>query len=272
MRIADYTIAERVREGNHGTYYRATPPPRLGIDDTAVVLKVLEHHATDDDFKRFTNELRLLYSIRSDHLVELLDAGAVDGHLFMAMRRYEGALASDDDSARPDLSPDQRLTLIADAARGAHDLHEIGVAHRDIRPANVFIDGTRGRLGDLGLAQMGPGISATVGSGPIGSLVFIDPQLIASGTAGRATDIWSIGVTIHIALCGVAPFGDLPNESVLAVLRHLARTPPVVSDAIDAKVADIVRRCLAPLDRRYPTALAVAADLDALVSSKGTTS
>jgi serine/threonine protein kinase len=259
MRIGDYEIIDTVGDGNHGVYHTARPPARLGLTDPIVVLKVLDDYGSADDFKRITNELRLLHSLRSPHLVELLDAGSVDGRMYLATRHYPaGAL----EQAGPQLPRSARVAVVADAARGAHDMHEVGVAHRDINPSNIFIDRTRGRLADLGLAQTLAGATATIGTGPIGSLQFIDPDLVWGGKASRSTDVWSLGITLHCVLSDLPPFGDIPEDSLLAAFRHIVHNRPTLDHSFEPELLGVVDRCLAPVDKRFETALELADALD----------
>ncbi len=259
MKIGDYEIIDDVGDGNHGVYHTARPPARLGLTDPVVVLKVLDDYGSADDFKRITNELRLLHSLRSPHLVELLDAGAVDGRMYLATRHYPaGAL----DTAGPTLPRSARVAVVADAARGAHDMHEVGVAHRDINPSNIFIDRTRGRLADLGLAQTLAGATATIGTGPIGSLQFIDPDLVWGGKASRATDVWSLGITLHCVLSDLPPFGEIPQDSLLAAFRHVVHNRPTLDHSFEPELLGVIDRCLAPVDKRFETALDLADALD----------
>ncbi len=259
MRLGDYELIERLGDGNHGIFHIAKPPARLGLADPMVTLKVLDHFGSADDFKRITNELRLLHSLQSPHLVELLDAGSVDGRMYLATRFYPGGPLSD---IRDTLDRATLVAVVADAARGAHAMHEVGVAHRDINPQNVFIDRTRGRLADLGLAQTLAGATATVGTGPIGSLQFIDPELAWGGQASRATDVWSIGITLHCALSDQLPFGEIPTSSLMAALRHVVHTPPSLDHRFEPELLNVVSRCLAPIGERFSTALEVAEQLD----------
>jgi len=120
MRIGDYEIIDTIGDGNHGVYHTARPPARLGVNDPLVTLKVLDGYGSADDFKRITNELRLLHSLRSPHLVELLDAGSVDGRMYLATRHYPtGAL----DRAGDGFARSARVAIVADAARGAHHFY-----------------------------------------------------------------------------------------------------------------------------------------------------
>ena len=259
MRIGDYELVEAVGDGNHGVFHTARPPARLGIADPVVILKVLDDYGSADDFKRITNELRLLHALRSPHLVELLDAGSVDGRMYLATRHYPaGSLAE----AGPGLARSARVAIVADAARGAHDMHEVGVAHRDINPTNIFIDKTRGRLADLGLAQTLAGATATIGTGPIGSLQFIDPDLVWGGQASRSTDIWSLGITLHCTLSDLPPFGDIPEDSLLNAFRHVVHNRPTLDHSFEPELLGVVDRCLAPLDQRFDTAAELADTLD----------
>jgi serine/threonine protein kinase len=259
MRIGDYEIIDTVGDGNHGRYHTARPPRRLGLGDPIVMLKVLDGYSSDDDFKRVTNELRLLHSLQSPHLVELLDAGAVDGRMYLATRNYPaGALAEADDT----IPRSVRVAIVADAARGAHAMHEVGVSHRDINPTNIFIDKNRGRLADLGLAQTLAGATATIGTGPIGSLQFIDPDLVWGGQASRATDIWSLGITLHCALSDVQPFGEIPTDSLLAAFRHIVHNRPTLDDTFEPDLRAVVERCIAPPEVRFQTATELADALD----------
>ncbi len=251
--IADYVVREQLREGNHGTVMLAEPPARLGLDVDIVALKILRDHADDDDFKRVANELRLLHSVQSPHLVTLLDAGSDRGRLFFVMPYYTaGAL----EHAAANMKPEQIRQCVADAARGAHALHEHGIAHRDIKPANLFVHNGRGVLGELGLAQMVGGGTTHVGAGPLGAMEYTAPDIIWGDPGSRQTDLWSLGMTLHRALTGRGALGDMPEESILAACRHVLHTRPQIDPSIDANTRAILDRCFATdTEQHFHTAL-----------------
>lgn len=259
-RVGDYELIETLDEANHGVFYRARAPRRLGIDDEYVALKVMERHSTDGEFRRVANELRIFAGVRSEHLVEILDAGQQQGRLFYAMRWHPlGSLA------RPIVALDAAACVraVASAARGAHALHEVGVVHRDIKPANVLIDGDAGRLADLGLAQMmAPGMTTT-GVGPVGSIEFMEPDVIWGERAARSSDVWSLALTLHFALCGAGCFGNIPEGNVLEAFKHVLHRRPELSDRIPVAVRPIIERALAEKRHdRYATALEFANNLE----------
>lgn len=256
--IADYELIEVIGRGNHGVFHRARPPQRLGLSEEFVAVKVLERNATDADFHRLATELRVFSSVQSPHLVTLYDAGQQEGRLFYAMRWYsEGSL----DGSTADTST--RIQAVVDAARGAHALHEVGVVHRDVKPANIMLAGGRGFLADLGLAQVwSPGMTTT-GVGPIGSIEYMEPDIVYGERAMRTSDVWSLAMTLHHVLAGVGCYGDIPEKSVLDAFRHVLHTRPTISPAIQGPVRAVIERALAETRvDRHQTAAEFADDLE----------
>lgn len=264
-RIADYELEESLGSGNHGEFFVARPPGRLGLEVEKVAVKVLSLNASDDAFRRVGNELQLFASVSCGQLVALYDAGHQGGVFYYAMEYFpSGSLG------RPASAPDrpQVLRAVADAARAAHALHEAGVAHRDIKPANVMLSHGGGKLSDLGLAQiLAPGQTVT-GIGPIGTIEYMEPQLILGERAGRATDIWALGTTLHRALSGASVYGSIPDGDLLTALRHVVQSEPVVDGSIGDAEAALIRRCLAKERTDRPaTAEEVAQEIDQLVEA-----
>ncbi len=258
-RIADYELVKELGQGNHGTFYLALPPARLELDAEFVALKTLDRNATDADFDRLARELGVFSSLRSRYLVELYDAGQQEGRLFYAQRYYaDGALG-----AAAKLDAKAAMRAVADAARGAHALHEVGVVHRDIKPGNIMISGGRGHLGDLGLAQVwGPGMTTT-GVGPIGSIAYMEPEVIYGQRALRTSDVWSLGVTLHEALTGRPCHDNIPTGSVLDAFRHVLHEAPSVDPSLEQPIQEVISRAVAPTrGDRFQTAEAFATELE----------
>lgn len=259
--IADYVFADRLGDGNHGTFWSARPPARLGLPPSQIVaVKVLAHHASDDDFRRMANELRIYARVESEHLVRVLDAGHDDGRLFYAMPLHEeGSLAS---PARP-LDQATVVTAVIGATRAAHALHEHGVAHRDIKPTNILLAEDRGHLADLGLAQIiSPGQTVT-GIGPVGTIEYLAPEVIRGEPATRASDIWALGVTLHRVLTGRPVYQGLSGASLLDALRQVLSDRPVLDNSLEPTHRDIVERCLqADPTERFGTAAELAVALE----------
>ena len=260
--IADYVFVRPLGESNYGTNYLATPPTRLGIADQQVVVKVIAGPTSDDAFRRATRELKHFSVADSDRLVKVYDAGRHGGAFYYAMEYLP--LGSLESPARPP-SPEHAVRAVRDAALAAHALHERGIAHRDIKPANILLVEDGGRLSDLGLSQLlTPGIVVT-GLGQIG-LEFTAPQIMLGAAASRASDIWSLGASLHFAMTGRGVYGDLTSSEPLMMVRTILASTPAVDPGLPAAAAELVTACLAPdLAARPRTAAEVADRIGSLV-------
>ena len=263
--IADYAFVRSLGEGNHGEFYLAMPPKRVPVSDEHVAVKVLAGTCTEDAFRRMTRELRTFAAVNSPYLVKLYDAGQEGGTFFYAMEYLPmGSLAA---PARP-LERDEVLRAVEHAARAAHTLHEAGSAHRDIKPANVLLHEDGAKLSDLGLVQiLAPGQTVT-GLAGVGSIEFMDPAIMQGGRASRASDIWSLGATLHRALTGTGLYGELPERDPLLALRKVLNSAPTLDGSLSPGEADVIRACLADPGERPSTAEAVADMIAALQQGK----
>jgi serine/threonine protein kinase len=262
--IADYEFERSLGDGNHGEFFLARRPERLPVDAEHVAVKVLSGPTTEDVFRRATRELTAFAAVRSPYLVALYDAGQQGGVFYYSMEYLPGGSL-----AKPTLpltSYDVRIA-VAQAARAAHDLHEAGIVHRDIKPGNVLLHAGGAKLSDLGLSQvLAPGMTLT-GMGSMASVEFTDPVLLHGEAPTRASDIWSLAVTLHRALTGRSLYGELPENDPVLVLRKVLSTPPTVSGELDEPTAGLIRAAISPDTSARPvTALEFAERVEALAA------
>lgn len=264
-RVADFELIEQLQPGNHGTFYVARAPARLGLDEELVALKVLDRHASNNEFKRMAAELEVLLEVNHRHLVDVIDAGHDQGRLYYATRYFQ------DGSVEPGPTDDIAgvATQIADAAEAAHALHEIGVAHRDIKPSNILLQAGRGHLSDLGVANYTDAQFTATGSSPVGTLAYTDPRLIHGDPPGRSSDIWSLGAALHLAVTGESVIGEIPNAHLAAAIEYVLGAEARLAPGCPTTVGAVVARATQPerVDR-YHTALELAADLRALAGDR----
>jgi serine/threonine protein kinase len=263
--VADYVVVRVLGEGNHGRYLLARPPARLELPDEFVALKVFGDPVGEQGYERGVRELRAFAAVRSPYLVRVFDA-VLDDAFAYAMEYFPcGSLAA---PSRPVTRPEV-LTALEQAARAAHALHESGLAHADITPANVLLAGDGGgRLSDLGLARvLSPGATLT-GMGRASSVEYLDPELLAGARPSRRTEVFALGATVHRALAGAGLYGELPDTQPLLAIRRVMSSRPRVSPVLSAAEAELVSDCIADDDRRLPTAEAVAERLAALAAAR----
>jgi serine/threonine protein kinase len=262
-RIADYEVVETLNRAGAETHLLARPPARLDLLADTVTIRIVGGRHEPDELKQVLAELQQFAAVRSPHLVELYEAGFDDDRLWYSTEHHRlGSLA---DPAEP-LTPQQRMQAVADAARGAHTLHEAGIAHRDIRPANVLLGAVHAVLAELAPARfLTPG-RTVIGTAPVGDLEYVDPALIRGERAGRAGDIWSLGLTLHRVLADTSAYPGLtPEGGMLPAIRRILSGAPEISSRLDPPVAELVRACVAPDPSDRPaTALALAEEIEAL--------
>lgn len=262
--IADYVLIRSLGKGNHGQFFLAQTPARLGLPAEHVAVKVLGGNSGEEALRRATRELRAFHKVQSPYLVPLYDAGQEGGRFFYTMPFFErGSL---DRPASP-LGHEAITRAVADAALAAHALHEAGIVHRGIKPTNILLTDSGALLSDLGLVQaLAPGQTVT-GLGPVESVEYLDPTLLTGSRATRATDIWSLAVSWHQALTGTSVYGDLAGNDPLLAIRRVLTSQPTLADGLSTGEANLIRQCLASDHTQRPaTALQLAEALQKLAA------
>ena len=269
-----YTLLRRMGQGAVGVVYDAVHRD-LG---RRVALKVLHKvHADDlESRERFRREAPACARVRHDHIIPIYEAGSVDGELFYAMALIEGASLDDLIKAKT-CPPARELALqLADIADALQLLHDAGIVHRDVKPANLIMD-AQGRLvlGDFGLARTGDARRLTQTGRAVGTPLYMSPEQISAsrgeeGVDGRS-DIYALGATLYEALTGQPPFSGLDLLDLLK--RKLGERPERMCKlvpGIPAALDDIVSVCLErDRDDRYATAADLARDLRAFARGDG---
>jgi hypothetical protein len=158
------------------------------------------------------------------------------------------------------LAPDEAAQLIAQVADGLDAVHEAGLVHRDVKPANVLVgepdvfgDGHSAYLTDFGLAKIAASTSGLTATGEvIGTIDYMAPEQIENRRVDARTDVYALGCVLFHAVTGRVPFAE--RESSSKMWAHLNEPPPTV-DGGSAALDPVIRRAMAkePADR-FPSA------------------
>ena len=188
-----FDTANIVGRGGFGPVYRGE------LDGHAVAVKVLEA-AGGQGVQEFQREVDILSRCRHENIVPLLACAMTPGHpmclayAFMADGALSDALLRNPRA----LSADQRLRVAEDVVRGLAYLHAQGVVHRDIKSANILLDGEgRARVADAGLARDVNAQTTTMTRGlAVGSPGYLDPEYAETYRVTTASDVYSYGVVL----------------------------------------------------------------------------
>jgi eukaryotic-like serine/threonine-protein kinase len=262
-RFGDYLLVRRLGEGSHGRSFLAEPPLRLGVSDEYVVVKVLHREVNEDDFTRATQHLAAVASVMSPYLARPLDVLRVDRAMGVVTEHVAGG--SLDAPAKPIARRDV-MQAVADAALGAHALHEAGIAHANITPSNILLGTRCAKLADASLlGVLDPG-RTTAGTRAGDSVDLTDPSILLGARASRASDVWSLGATLHRLLTGQSLFGVVPDVGETEALRHVIVAPARLGGSLSPAEARVIAECVAedPVERPL-TAEALATRLRSLL-------
>jgi serine/threonine protein kinase len=267
--IASYEMVEELGRGGMAVVYRARDV-RLG---RWVALKVLgEDLARDEGFRRrFIRESRAAAAVDHPNIIPIFDAGEANGMLFIAMR-YVGGQDVHSLLNRTGPLPSARATgIVAQVASALDAAHACGLVHRDVKPANMLLDGLAGDgsddhvyLSDFGISKTSQATTNLTLTGQVlGTLNYLAPEQIEGrGVDGRA-DAYSLACAAFEMLAGEPPFR---REQSLAVMwAQLSAPPPPLTSMrgdLPAAVDQVMARGLAkPPEDRYPSCRAFAAAL-----------
>src|SRR4051795_295180 len=253
--IAGYRIEERVGRGGMGVVYRAE---HLNLRRRAAIKIIAPDLAESDGFReRFTREARIAAALQHPNIVTVYDAGEVDGILYLAMQYIEGndlsAMLRKDSRLRPYRAIDvcRQVASALDAAHG------MGLIHRDVKPANVLIEGRTAFLTDFGLTKRldGEQTQLTRAGDVVGTIHYVAPEQIEGSPVSARTDVYSLGCLLYHCLTGQVPFTR--DTDVAVIYAHLSEDPPKITrvrpelpEGLDGVIAKALDK--SP-DRRFPS-------------------
>jgi eukaryotic-like serine/threonine-protein kinase len=247
-----YRIEDMLGEGGLGTVYRAFDT----LLKRPVAVKTLKSSISADPEIRRSLQERFLREAEAGsrmgsnpNLVTIYDLVAdADGTRCLICEFVAGGNLADLIRRGP-LPTAAALRLTADAARGLQAAHDVGIVHRDVKPANIFLarDG-RAQIGDFGVAQIDDLSGRThTGSGHPGTPLYMSPEQERMGAYLRpASDQYSLGLVLFEMTTGTIykRVGEREAASLL--------------DRQPVALAAIVRRMVAEHpDDRFPSMSAV---------------
>jgi serine/threonine protein kinase/tetratricopeptide (TPR) repeat protein len=298
--LGDFRLIREVGRGGMGVVYEAEQVS-LG---RRVALKVLPFAATMDprQLQRFHNEARAAAALDHPHIVHVHAVGHERAVHFYAMQFIEGqtlatviadlrrpggaavepttthlaAPAGADTAARAaaatERAPRDRASfrraaeLGIQAAEALDYAHALGIVHRDVKPANLLVDG-RGNLWitDFGLAHVQSDVRLTMSGDLVGTLRYMSPEqaLAKRVVVDHRTDVYSLGATLYELLTLEPAFAGNDRQELLRQIAFEEPRPARrINRSIPAELETIVQKAMEknPADR-YATAKELADDL-----------
>lgn len=219
--LGQYRIAHQIGRGASGSVYAATDV----ATGRPVALKVVPSEAATRG--RFIRETTHAAALTHPHILPIVRSGEQDGLLYIAMRLIYGLSLREMVEHTGPLHPRRAVRIIA-AISGALDaIHELGLMHRDVTPANILIatsePGDHAYLADFGLAT-------AIGDKArwAGTLAYTAPEQLAGTVVDGRADTYALGCTLFFALSGHPPY-PVADEAD-AYLQHATAPVPRLQD------------------------------------------
>jgi serine/threonine-protein kinase len=254
-----YEILAPLGKGGMGMVYKA----RDHKLEEVVAIKVLRHEvASDADMeRRFRTEIKLARRVRHRNVCGIHEYGEDGGLRYIAMEYVEGTDLRKILSERGALPLDQAFEVCIRVSEGLQAIHEAGIIHRDLKTANLMVDG-QGivRLMDFGIAKQAGG-EATLGATATGLIIgtpeYMSPEQARGEKIDFRSDVYSLGILSYEIFTGHVPFrGETP---IATIFQHLQQPPPLEGETVKGlpfELLDVLRRALAKTpDQRYSSAV-----------------
>ncbi len=265
----------------------APRPPRFGVGNRVagryVVHRLLGHGGSGEVYEAWDEELSIKVAIKA-----LIHAGNTDAAVQQlklegmlarevwhpnVCRVYDLARHGDGDAAVWVLTMEllsgstlaerlsrhgplplaEALPLVEQMASGLGAAHEVGVVHRDFKPANVMLverdGGEQAVVTDFGTARAaaGAGVEGAAGDSRlvVGTPAYMAPEQVRGDEVDRAADVYALGVVLYELVTGILPFsGDTPLEVARRRLDQDPPSPRQLRPDIDERCEAVILRCL----------------------------
>jgi serine/threonine-protein kinase len=248
-----YELIEKVSGGQQSVYKAKDKAGRLVSVKAAV-----KANMSPDLRERFLREVSIGSGFEHPNVVRIEDSGETSETLYQVTEWLEGMTLAEVIRQKLGLSWEQKLDIMTQICAGLEYAHSRGVLHRDVKPANIFLESSgRIRLLDFGMARTAESNLTVAGLSP-GTLTYMSPEQVRGEQVTEASDLFCAGIVFYELATGVHPFAG-PGANVGAVLSAILFQSPtplrqLAPDAPDGIEIILNQTLEKDMSRRYSSA------------------
>jgi serine/threonine-protein kinase len=269
-RIGRYEVLAELGRGAMGVVYQARDPQleRIVAIKTLRADLGLPPERQAEFKKRFYREAVAAGRLNHPGIVAIHDVVEIDETPYIVMEYVEGRTLAQVLVAEGLLPPQRAVDIVIQVCRALEYAHARGIVHRDIKPGNILVAGSREvKVSDFGIARIADSKMTQTGM-TLGSPSYMSPEQVQGVEVDGRSDLFALGVVLYEILTGVDPFSAESPSTVLYKIVHVH--PPALQErnrAVSPALDAVVRRALAKdPGHRFQTARAFA---DALLDPAG---
>jgi serine/threonine protein kinase len=248
--VGQYRIERTIGGGGFGIVYAA----KHDVLGKPVAIKMLrpELVANVQQSQRFLREARIAAALQHENIVDITDFGTDEksGAPYLVMELLRGRTLKSL-CALGALPWTRAVNILLQLARALVCAHADGVLHRDLKPHNIMLEATSGRvdlvkLCDFGVSRLLAGGDRITNTGTfVGSPAYMAPEQIHGDAQDARTDIYAFGVTAFEMLAGHLPYRATSAVSLVSEILGGTQSALALPPDVPEPLAHLVTRCLA---------------------------
>ncbi len=264
---SNFKIIDLIGTGGMANIYKAR---QISLDRTVAIKKLHPHLTQNLNFiARFETEAKAAASLKHENIVSIIEYGRDNEDYFIAMEYVDGKNLKDILEEHKKVPPEVALVIARETASGLKYAHEMGLVHRDVKPANIMLayEGSV-KITDFGIVKAGKDISLTTTGSTLGSPAYMSPEHLRGTDLDKRSDLFSLGIILFEMLTGQKPFfGENYQEVITRILTENPPKPSKINPEIDARVEFILKKALEKdKERRFQDAEELIEELDKQIS------
>ncbi len=232
--VGRYEIRRIVADGGMGRVYEA----RDANEDRRVAVKVLHPEVARDAVavERFKREFEISKDLPHDHIVDVSDFQSPASNRFVMVMEYlEGEELRTLLKRENTVEPARMVRILSQVAIGLDEAHRRQFVHRDLKPDNIFLCGSRDgdvvKILDFGSVRINKDrkLKQLTSMGTtIGSPYYMSPeQAQGAENLDHRADVFALGAILYECLTGTVPFSGANGPAIL--LAILTKNPPPIT-------------------------------------------
>lgn len=238
--IENYLLETLLGSGQYGKVYKAK---NIETSEYFAVKSIKTAHLQKMRLENtIQNELTILKSISSPHIVKFLELKQTPTHYYMIYEYCNGGTLEGHLRTVPTLSENEALSIFGQIVEALRVLGNRGVVHRDLKPSNILFHNGVLKVADFGFARILKKPTEMMET-MVGSPLYMAPEILQGKAYDKKSDIWSLGVILYQLIFGRVPFEENSLPALIKKTGNFEKSE-LFRDKKPSKIVDLLAKML----------------------------